>query len=120
MTTEIKDGKINIKPIYNGEVKELETEFELPEENYGFDDVIFERPFGADVAAVGDAELHAQLLNVNVNRPRVAVIIEIPHKLDQLFSISHTHYRIANRQNHFSVFLFSLPKTSGVICIMQG
>lgn len=44
MTAEIKDGKVNIKPIYNGEVKELIIDFELPEEDYGFEDVTFKGP----------------------------------------------------------------------------
>ena len=55
MKTEIKDGKINIKPVYNGEVKELETEFELPEENYGFEDVIFKSPVKVECKVTGRA-----------------------------------------------------------------
>ena len=39
MTAEIKDGKISVKPVYNGEISELLIDFDLPEENYGFDDV---------------------------------------------------------------------------------
>lgn len=38
------DGKIDVRPIYNGEQKEIAFSFELPEENYGFDDVTFNSP----------------------------------------------------------------------------
>ncbi len=39
-----QDGKIDVRPIYNGETREIEFSFELPEENYGFDDVTFNAP----------------------------------------------------------------------------
>ncbi len=41
------DGKIDVRPIYNGEAKEIEFSFELPEESYGLDDVIFNTPVTA-------------------------------------------------------------------------
>ena len=56
MTAEIKDGKINVKPIYNGEVKEFDIEFDLPEENYGFDDVEFRSPVKVTGKVTGKAQ----------------------------------------------------------------
>ncbi len=40
----IKDGKIDVRSVYNGETKEIEFEFNLPQENYGFSDVTFNTP----------------------------------------------------------------------------
>ena len=56
MTAEIKDGKISVKPVYNGEISELVIVFDLPEENYGFDDVIFRSPVKVTGKVVGRAQ----------------------------------------------------------------
>ncbi len=56
MTAEIKNGKINIKPIYNGEVKELDVSCNLPEENYGFEDVTFRSPVNVTGKVTGKAQ----------------------------------------------------------------
>ncbi len=56
MTAEIKDGKINIKPIYNGEIKELTIDFNLTEENYGFEDVTFRSPVKVSGTVTGKAQ----------------------------------------------------------------
>ena len=56
MKAEIKDGKISVKPIYNGEEKELEVSFNLPEEDYGFDDVTFEAPVTVYARVTGKAQ----------------------------------------------------------------
>ena len=56
MKAEIKDGKISVKPIYNGEEKELEVSFNLPEEDYGFDDVKIEAPVKVYARVTGKAQ----------------------------------------------------------------
>ena len=56
MTAEIKNGKVSVKPIYNGEVKELDISFDLPKENYGFDDVIFRTPVSVTGKITGKAQ----------------------------------------------------------------
>lgn len=56
MTAQIKDGKINIKPIYNGEIKELDINFELEHEDYGFDDVTFRTPVTVTGKITGRAQ----------------------------------------------------------------
>lgn len=48
MATIAKDGKIDLTPVYNGETKEIQFSFELPEEEYGFSDVTFEVPVQVD------------------------------------------------------------------------
>ncbi len=48
MALDAKDGKIDLKPIYNGEMKEIEFSFELPEEEYGFSDITFNTPVRAE------------------------------------------------------------------------
>ena len=37
-------GKVDLKPIYSGEVREIEFSFELPDEQYGFSDISFDVP----------------------------------------------------------------------------
>lgn len=44
MTAIIKNGKVDVRFVYNGETKELKFEFDLPQEDYGFDDIIFNTP----------------------------------------------------------------------------
>lgn len=39
-----KNGIINVRPIFNGEVREIEFSFTLPEEDYGYDDITFDSP----------------------------------------------------------------------------
>lgn len=47
MAQSIKDGKIDITPVYNGEIKEMEFSFELPEEDCGISDITFDVPVKA-------------------------------------------------------------------------
>ena len=50
------DGKIDVRPVYNGEEKGIEFSFELPREDYGFDDIMFETPVKAEGKIVRRAD----------------------------------------------------------------
>jgi uncharacterized protein len=56
MAFEVKDGKVNVKPVYNGEIKEAEISFDLPEEDYGFEDVVFRSPVKVTGKVTGKAQ----------------------------------------------------------------
>lgn len=92
-------GIIDVRPIYNGEVKEIEFSFELPSEDYGFADITFDSPIKASgkvtrrAAGRGGSEDFAELylgVSADITAECARCLCEIPDTLEytQVYSLT--------------------------------
>lgn len=126
-------GIIDVRPIYNGEVKEIEFSFDLPSEDYGFEDVVFDSPINVSgkvtrrATGRGGSEDFTELslcVCADITAKCARCLCEIPDTLEYTQSYSLTksansedgeeyicvkHGRLDLYETARSLFLLNLP-----------